>query len=72
MRTSDPSVDIIWGLAIAIFGVWLAVPAHRRSTNPVYTLLVARSRILWKDSVHRFHLFAGAACLAVGLLVATR
>lgn len=63
-------MNIIWGLIIALYGIWLALSAQRESENPVYRLFVARS--LWRGNVHRFHLYAGAACLAVGIFTATR
>ena len=50
-------------------GTFLLVSAIRKSEFVVYRLLVAKSRILWRDHVHRFHQVAGVMVIVFGILV---
>mgnify|MGYP006443330479 CR=1 FL=1 len=59
---------MVWGVTMAALGVLLASWGTTRSDSVVYRLLVARSRILWGEQVHRFHQAAGAILVVLGAL----
>ena len=61
-------MHILFGSLMALIGLFLAVSATLRSDLVIYRLLVARSRILWRDRVHLFHQVVGAILVVVGLL----
>ena len=56
------------GVLMAAIGLFILVSATLRSDFIVYRLLVARSRGLWGDQVHRFHQAVGLILVALGLL----
>jgi hypothetical protein len=62
-------VSYIWGGLLVAVGTFLLVSAIRKREFVVYRLLVARSRILWKDHVHRFHKVAGVLVIVFGVLL---
>ena len=57
------------GVLIAVFGALLVIAAVTRTEFLPYRLVVARSRILWKNRVHEFHMAAGVMCIVAGLLI---
>lgn len=63
-------MNLLWGALIILAGLFLAICGLLRSNFLVYRLLVARSRILWGDNVHRFHQVAGGMVVIFGVLVA--
>lgn len=65
-------MQLLWGLLMVLAGLFLLVCARLRSNFLIYRLLVARSRILWGESVHRFHQVVGAMVIGFGILVALR
>jgi len=64
-------VEILWGILMALVGVFLLVSATLRSDFVVYRLLAARSRLLWGERVHRFYQVVGATLVVLGLLWAS-
>lgn len=60
----------LWGSMMVLAGLFLMVCGRRKSNLLPYRLLVARSRILWGENVHRFHQVAGAMVIGFGILVA--
>lgn len=64
-------MEILWGILMAIVGAFLLVGATMRSEFVVYRLLVARSRLLWRDRVHLFHQVVGGILLVIGVLWAS-
>jgi len=70
VKESD-AVEILWGILMGIVGAGLLVCAAMRSEFVVYRLLVARSRLLWRDRVHLFHQVAGGILLVLGVLWAS-
>jgi len=64
-------VEILWGTLMAIVGASLAVCATVRSELVAYRLLVARSRLLWRDRVHVFHQVVGGILTVLGGLWAS-
>lgn len=61
-------MHILYGTFMALIGIFMLVSASLRSNFVVYRLLVARSRLLWRDQVHRFHQVAGAILVVLGIL----
>jgi len=51
-------------------GLFMLVCASLKSEFIIYRLLVARSKILWGEKVHRFLQVAGAMVVVFGALVA--
>ena len=60
----------LWGILIVLAGLFLLVCGSLKSNFIIYRLLVARSKILWGDNVHRFHQVVGAIVIVFGVLVA--
>lgn len=61
---------MVSGILIILAGLYLLICGRLKSKGTVYSLLVARSRILWKDNVHVFHQVAGAMMIIFGIIVA--
>ncbi len=51
-------------------GLFLLVCSSLQSKFFVYRLMVARSKILWGEKVHRFHQVSGVLVITFGVLVA--
>ena len=64
-------MELLWGILMALVGSFLLVSATLRNDFVVYRLLVARSRLLWRDRVHLFHQVVGAILVVLGLLWAS-
>lgn len=64
-------MSLLWGIVMALVGLFLLVSATLRTNFVVYRLLVARSRLLWRDRVHLFHQVVGAILVVLGLLWAS-
>jgi hypothetical protein len=63
-------MHILWGSLIIAAGLFMLVCASLKSEFVIYRLLVARSKVLWGEKVHRFHQVAGSMVIVFGLLVA--
>lgn len=61
-------MELIWGILMALVGLFMLVSATLRSDFVVYRLLVARSRLLWGDWTHTFHQIVGTILIVLGLL----
>jgi len=59
-----------WGILIVVAGLFLLICGSLKSEFIIYRLLVARSKMLWGENVHRFHQIAGAMVIIFGVLVA--
>ena len=59
------------GTLMAIIGLFMLICGTVKSDFVVYRLLVARSRILWGDAVHRFFQVSGVIVAALGILWAS-
>jgi hypothetical protein len=64
-------MNIFWGVLMAIIGLFMLVCGTVKSDFVVYRLLVARSRILWGDTVHRFFQVSGVIVAVLGILWAS-
>lgn len=60
-----------WGSLMAIIGLFMLVCGTVKSDFVVYRLMVARSRILWGDAVHRFFQVSGVLVAVLGILWAS-
>ena len=63
-------MHLLWGILIVLAGLFLLICGSLKSDILIYRLIVARSKILWGKSVHRFHQVAGIIVIIVGVLVA--
>ena len=62
-------MDILWSMLIIIAGVLLLIGGTLKSNFIIYRLMVARSKILWGENVHRFYQIAGLIVIIFGILV---
>jgi hypothetical protein len=62
-------MHLLWGIFIAVAGLFLLICGRLKSEFFIYRLIVARSKILWGENTHRFHQIAGAIVIVVGVLV---
>ena len=60
-------MNMLWGTLMAIIGLFMLVCGTVKSDFVVYRLLVARSRILWGDAVHRFYQVSGLIVAVLGI-----
>ncbi len=63
-------MQVPWGLLTTAVGVFMLVCGLSESQFIIYRLLVARSRMLWGDNVHRFYQVVGVIVALFGVLVA--
>ena len=63
-------MHVLWGVLIAAAGLLMLVCGSPKSEFVVYRLMVARSKILWGENVHRFYQIAGGLVIVFGVLVA--
>ncbi len=64
-------MNILWGTLMAIIGLFMLFCGAVKSDFVIYRLLVARSRILWGDAVHRFFQVSGLIVAVLGILWAS-
>ena len=62
-------MNLVWGIVLIIVGLYLLMSAIRKRASGIYRLFVARSKILWKENVHRFYLVVGVLVVGFGTLV---
>jgi len=63
-------MHVLWGSLIMAAGLFMLVCGSLKSRFVIYRLLVARSKILWGENVHRFYQVAGAMVIVFGASVA--
>jgi hypothetical protein len=63
-------MHVLWGMSIVAAGLFLLVCGRLKSEFFIYRLIVARSKILWGENVHRFHQIAGGIVIVFGVLLA--
>ena len=61
-------MHMFWGLLMAAAGLFMLVCGTAKSEFIIYRLMVARSRILWGDAVHRFYQVSGLIVMVLGFL----
>ena len=63
-------MHILWGFLIVLAGLFMLICGTLKSEFIIYRLLVARSKIMWGENVHRFHQISGILVIVFGVLVA--
>ena len=63
-------MHILWGILMIAVGIFMSVCGRLKSQFFLYKLMVARSKIIWGENVHRFYQIVGVIIIAVGVLVA--
>ena len=63
-------MHIVWGVMIMAAGLFMLICGSLKSKFFIYRLMVARSKILWGENVHRFYQITGAIVIIFGALVA--
>ena len=66
----EKRMHVLWGILMVVVGLFLVICGRLKSEFIIYRLMVARSRMLWGDNVHRFHQIAGAIVVVFGVIVA--
>ncbi len=61
-------MSLLWGTLMALAGLLMMVCGSVQSEFFIYRILVARSRILWGDGVHRFYQISGLIITTLGVL----
>ena len=61
---------ILSGIFLILAGLYMFICGRLKSKGTIYSLLVARSRIMWGDKVHVFHQVAGVMVIVFGIIVA--
>ncbi|MCA9320230.1 MAG: hypothetical protein KDB53_05825 [Planctomycetes bacterium] len=61
-------MNVLWGIVMMAIGASLVYWGTAESEFVVYRLLVARSKLLWSERVHRFHQIVGGVLVVLGLL----
>ena len=59
----------LFGLLFAAIGLFMLICGLLKSNFVIYRLMVARSKILWGENVHRFYQVVGAILIIIGILV---
>ena len=64
------TVHVLWGILMAVVGLFMLVCGTLKSEFIIYRLMVYRSRILWGqgDAVHRFYQVSGLIVIILGAL----
>ena len=63
-------MNILWGILIIGIGLFMLISGSTKSDFIIYRILIARSRILWGDNVHRFYQIVGPILIVFGILMA--
>ena len=63
-------MHILSGSLIVVVGLFMVICGSTKSKFTICRLMVARSRILWGEKVHRFYQIAGTMVIVSGVLVA--
>ncbi|MBC7094935.1 hypothetical protein [Thermococcus sp.] len=62
-------MEQIWGVLIAVVGLFMLVSGLTKSNFIVYRLMIAHSKMLWGENVHLFYQAVGAVLIILGILV---
>ena len=61
-------MDILYGSLMILIGLFMLICATRKSETFIYRMLVARSKMIWGNRVHRFHQISGILIIVWALL----
>ncbi len=62
--------SLFWGILMVVIGLLLTIGGWTESQFWLYRLLVARSKMLWKDQVHKFYRVVGIIIIIFGIFMA--
>ena len=63
-------MHLLWGILVILAGLFLLVCGSLKSEFFIYRLLVARSKILWREKTYRFHQVVGIIVIVFGVFIA--
>ena len=61
-------MHVFWGILMAAVGLFMLVCGTLKSELFIYRLMVARSRVLWGELVHRMFQVTGLIIIVLGVL----
>ncbi len=61
-------MNYVYGAIFIFIGLYFTISAFMKSEFIVYRILIARSKLLWKDNVHHFYKVVGMILVVVGFL----
>lgn len=61
-------MNYVWGSLMFLIGLFFHLSAIKKSEFIVYRMFVARSKMLWKENVHKFYMVVGVILMAVSML----
>ena len=61
-------MDIIFGSLMILIGMFMLICATCKSETFIYRMLVARSKMIWGNRVHRFHQISGILIIVWAIL----
>jgi hypothetical protein len=62
-------MNVLWGCVTATIGLIMFIWGIRKSEFIIYRILVARSKILWGENVHKFYQVVGIMIIVFGILL---
>ena len=62
-------MNIFWGFLMVAIGIFMLICGLKKCDFIIYRILVARSKILWGENVHRFYQIAGFLIIIFGILM---
>lgn len=60
---------MIYGLIMIFIGLVMFTCAVKECEHKLFQLLIARSKMVWKDNVYNFYKVSGILIVLVGILV---
>ena len=61
-------MNYVFGTIFIIIGLFFIISAYKKSEFIIYKILIARSKLLWKDNVHNFYKIVGLLFIIFGIL----
>ena len=68
-KVGENDMDPLWGGLFIVIGLFMLISSLLKSDFIIYRLLVARSKMLWGENVHRFYHIVGTVLIVIGILV---
>ncbi|RLD11983.1 MAG: hypothetical protein DRI44_02225 [Chlamydiae bacterium] len=62
-------MNVLWGCVTVAIGLIMFIWGLRKSEFIIYRILVARSKILWGENVHKFYQVVGIMIIVFGILL---
>ena len=61
-------MDLLYGSLMIVVGLFMLICATLKSETFIYRMLVARSKMMWGNHVHRFHQISGILIIVWAIL----